>query len=496
MSKSRSGKSSLSSALELSPQPVYWLDDRLRLRFINNAMSQWLDWGDQPLPDLPMTFGSVSVEIQRSFPADLAPPPQATGTTPISGIVCRHLANDQPPRRARAWFNPISDPQRNERRGWLVWLESPLISTELEVDGENSILGSTEPWSKPSSNKPWNDPLVPTTLQQQMLNTRLAERQALPVAIAAGTSSIARRLRRQMELASQVQMPLLVVGPQGSGRESIAKSIFLRRKQRFQLQQPLLVPLHCRIADPELVQETWRHVLRSAGNEPPHLLLIDVDQLSPESAQELLGLLSIPTIKVIPMATAASVSHDSSWSRLPVDLQMLVHCQAIELVRLAERLNDLPAIAQAFLESATRSENSLAHAFSPSALQYLLDYEWPNNAEQLQQTVEECLQHCPQPLIEPTHLPKSLVYAVQAKRQGRTAHTEIDLDKYLESIERQLLERALQQAKYNRAAAARLLNISRARFLRRCEQLEIVFPAEPIEFVPEDVEENDDHAKS
>ncbi len=510
MSKSRSGKSLLSTALELSPQPIYWLDDRLRLQFINSAMNQWLDWGDRQLPDTPMTFGSAAVDIAREFPADLAPPPQANGISPLLGTVCRHLSSSEPPQCAQAWFIPFSNPQRNERRGWLVWLDTSPLPDDLIADesiaGElNAIdLGAAEKsGSQPpaimapsgTQPQPWSDPLSPVAIQKQMLRLRFLERHVLPVPIAAGPSAIARRLRRQIELAGQVQMPLLIVGPPGSGRELIAKSIFARRKQRFQLQQPLLVPLHCRIADPELVQETWRQVLRTAGTEPPHLLLIEVDQISSEAAQELLGLFSIPTIKVIPIATAASTDKDSTWSQLPLDLQMTINCQTIELCRLAERPNDLPAIAQAYLESMVRSEKTTANAFAPTAVQYLLDYDWPNNAEQLQQVVEECIQNCPQPLIDSAHLPKSLLYAVQAKRQGRAAHTEIDLDKYLESIERQLLERALQQSKFNRAAAARLLNISRARFLRRCEQLEIAFPAEPIEFVPEEIEERDGHTK-
>jgi transcriptional regulator with AAA-type ATPase domain len=554
MSKSRSGKSNFSAALEQSAQPVYWLDDRLRLRYANSAMLHWLDWNDQPWPETAMTFGSGSTDTTRDFPADLAPPPlppDASGPEtipaevarlgsassasnkllrPFAGIVCRHYSPAQPPKTAVAWFLPLADRQRPERNGWLAWLEcygSEQAKDAADSDGVQ-VLQQTAATLTNAPQRPvltmdqatcaWRDPLAPAEIQAWMLQVRHQEQNAWPSAHLSGPSAIAKRLRRQVEIAAAVQTPLLISGPRGAGKEALMRQIFARRKLKFQLQQPALVTLHCRLADPELVQETWRHLLRAAGNEPPHLLLLDIEQLSGAAAHELWGLLTIPTVKVIPVATAnlggpnpshtntsalptaaaSLAAHPTSQSglgsQLPIDLWQTLNCQRIELPSLVERLQDLPHIVQSGLEALHRSESAIANGFSPAAMQYLVDYDWPGHIEQLEQVIEECLKNCTQPLIDVPQLPKTIVYAVQSKRQGRNGPLEIDLDKYLESIERLLLERALQQAKYNRAAAARNLNISRARLLRRCEQLDVHFPFEPVEFVLDETEESNDSA--
>jgi DNA-binding NtrC family response regulator len=53
----------------------------------------------------------------------------------------------------------------------------------------------------------------------------------------------------------------------------------------------------------------------------------------------------------------------------------------------------------------------------------------------------------------------------------RREEESVDLQAFLEEVERELLTRSLAQAKGNKAQAARMLGISRARLLRRVSQL-------------------------
>jgi transcriptional regulator with PAS, ATPase and Fis domain len=91
----------------------------------------------------------------------------------------------------------------------------------------------------------------------------------------------------------------------------------------------------------------------------------------------------------------------------------------------------------------------------------------------------------------PEHLPEIVRFGIQARRIGRPPQLAINLDHYLEEIERLMLERALLQANQNKAQAARLLGLTRQRFLRRCEHLQLALPEEPIDFRPTGDEPDD-----
>jgi DNA-binding NtrC family response regulator len=73
--------------------------------------------------------------------------------------------------------------------------------------------------------------------------------------------------------------------------------------------------------------------------------------------------------------------------------------------------------------------------------------------------------------IVPADLPKQLRLAAEAARYPRPAVETIDLEKFLAQVETELIERALRQAKGNKAGAARLLGITRPRLYRRMVQL-------------------------
>jgi DNA-binding NtrC family response regulator len=69
----------------------------------------------------------------------------------------------------------------------------------------------------------------------------------------------------------------------------------------------------------------------------------------------------------------------------------------------------------------------------------------------------------------------------------------IRLDEFLEGVERELLERALKQARGNKSQAARLLGINRTRLLGRLKQLALETPAEAeieFELVEDDTDED------
>jgi hypothetical protein len=73
--------------------------------------------------------------------------------------------------------------------------------------------------------------------------------------------------------------------------------------------------------------------------------------------------------------------------------------------------------------------------------------------------------------IAAADLPRRLVHAAEAARRPQRADEPIVMAEFLTGIERELIERALKQAKGNKARAARLLGLTRPRLYRRMVQL-------------------------
>ena len=77
------------------------------------------------------------------------------------------------------------------------------------------------------------------------------------------------------------------------------------------------------------------------------------------------------------------------------------------------------------------------------------------------------------PFIELQDLPEQLQWAADADAHPSRADQSIDLDQLLTNVEREVIQRAIRQAKGNKTRAAALLGINRARLHRRLEQLGI-----------------------
>jgi len=109
--------------------------------------------------------------------------------------------------------------------------------------------------------------------------------------------------------------------------------------------------------------------------------------------------------------------------------------------------------------------------FRAEAMDQLVMYPWRGNFDELRTVIQQAARRATSPLIGPNDLPDALHHAARAAAHQRRAPEPIVLDQYLERIEAELIRRALKRSKGNRARAARLLGISRARLLRRIEQL-------------------------
>jgi DNA-binding NtrC family response regulator len=305
-----------------------------------------------------------------------------------------------------------------------------------------------------------------------------------------GTHPLTGRLRKQVEAAGfAVQADVMIIGDEGCGIERIARTIFqLREFESSTL--PALI--NARLVDQQELQQAINQAQRLTPDRlrPTTLLIQNVDHLSEACQMELLGFLVLPGSRLRVLCTTTSSPLTlAAESKFDFELAVRLCPLVIEVPSLHSRKTDIPAIATHLLEQIQLENGVDQKLFSKPAIDLLSEYNWPGDIEQLRHVLQRAVTNAPTSLIEPEHFPEVVRYGIQAQRLGRPTTVEIDLDAYLASIERQLIERALFQSKLNKTQTAKLLGINRARLLRRCEQLQLIVPDDPVEFHPAETDD-------
>jgi len=141
---------------------------------------------------------------------------------------------------------------------------------------------------------------------------------------------------------------------------------------------------------------------------------------------------------------------------------------------LRDRGDDIPLLANHILERIAREYECPPAHLTPAAIGRLKGYHFPGNVRELENILERAFTLCDDDQIdaEDLHLNGGVAPAGSMEKQPETSAAdpgteeppvpdgEIDLEDYLEGIERQAIEKALEATRWNKTAAARRLGIS------------------------------------
>jgi DNA-binding NtrC family response regulator len=155
---------------------------------------------------------------------------------------------------------------------------------------------------------------------------------------------------------------------------------------------------------------------------------------------------------------------------------------AIYVPRLSERLEDLPILAQVFLEASNRNNGKQIGSVRSEAIDLLALYSWPGELDELREVIAAAHRSCNTHEITPADLPAVIHHASRSAARARRQPERIVLDELLANIEKEAIVRALAQAGGNKTEAAALLGMTRPRLYRRLVQLGLAGP----EFIERD----------
>ncbi|MEO8495452.1 MAG: sigma 54-interacting transcriptional regulator [Planctomycetota bacterium] len=452
MARERAIANQLAKLLGASNLPVYAVDDRRCIVFCNAACADWLGVTVEELIGQRCDYASAdSGDRVSDLAAKLCPPPEdflvqsTTTRTHILGETDRAT-----PRVAECISLPGED---GENVGVLVVLRDAAADSVAE-----------QHVARPESSQQLH-----LRLQQLVRDLRMPYRLERLV----GESLAIQRVREQVRVAIGTSANVQIVGPAGSGREQVGRTIHGGKQPE---QAGPLMPLACNLLDGELLQATVVAFLHRATAadlaHPATLLLLDADQLNAEAQAELLAFFRVPTFGLRTIVTTRQLlvplSEAGEFLR---ELAYRLSTMTIELPALNERREDLPLLCQRLLEDFNARGEKQLSGFAPAALGHLCSLPWSGDVEELAKVVRQTCEQADGPLVTEADLSRRVKLVTSAMKHPAPATESIKLDEFLLDIEKELLQRALRFAKGNKAEAARLLGISRARVIRRASQL-------------------------
>jgi DNA-binding NtrC family response regulator len=200
------------------------------------------------------------------------------------------------------------------------------------------------------------------------------------------------------------------------------------------------------------------------------------------------GFLLLPGIELHTLATSRiALQRLVAKGKFRQDLAYALSTLTISLPPLKNRAEDIPLLAQHFLEKQNAASSRQFSGFAPAAMELLTAYGWPGNVEELEGAVLHAAQQATGFTVQAGDLPDAVHLGVHAAAYRPREEETIQLDAFLAEIEKELLERALRRAKGNKSKAAQLLGMNRQRLMRRLVQLGLAPPAiedEPVVFEP------------
>jgi len=284
--------------------------------------------------------------------------------------------------------------------------------------------------------------------------------------------------RRQVELAAASRASVLLIGPAGSGRQHLASAIHYASQPDDTATLPSggLIPFDCSVVSADLILSTVAAFVRAGvkGEKAKHtsILLNRVDEISAELQMELAAFLTAKPFAFRLITTARiPLAELSARGLFRADLAAVLSTITIALPPLAERREDLPLLAQAFLEQCNVRTGKQLGGLSQEVMDQFYSYSWPGNVDELMEMVIAAHKRAQSHELGVDDLPERLRMAAQAAAYPRRPEEKIVLDEYLERVERELIRRALARSKGNKARAARLLGLTRPRLYRRMVQL-------------------------
>jgi DNA-binding NtrC family response regulator len=312
-----------------------------------------------------------------------------------------------------------------------------------------------------------------------------------------GTSSALRAVLETVSKVAVTDSTVLITGESGTGKELVARAIHFNSKRA----DKMFVTVNCGAIPEELLEsELFGHVRGAFTNAVANregrftvahegtIFLDEIGDMSATLQVKLLRVLQDRTFEPVGSSKTRSVDvrviaatnqnlEEAIAKRLfREDLYYRLNVIPIVVPPLRERRDDIPLLAQHFLNIANEGRGGQEMEFSDEVIERLTGFDWPGNVRELENLVERMVTLGSGPGIVASDLPTALQAnsppppaAPQIPPQGLNFRDVVD------QFESDLILQALEITHGNKNRAAQLIQMNRTTMLEKMKKKGVKF---------------------
>ena len=305
-----------------------------------------------------------------------------------------------------------------------------------------------------------------------------------------GNSPKIRQVLEQIQMAGASNGRVLILGESGSGKELVAHLLH----QNSPRHNGPFIEVNCAAIPQELIEsELFGHEKgsftgafeRKQGkfelSDKGTLFLDEIGDMSLQTQAKVLRVIETQefqrvggnkNIKVdvrIISATNKDLAEEVKKSVFREDLFFRLNVIPIRIPGLRERIEDIPALVDHFLDLFSAEYGEQKKEFAPEALKALQNYSWPGNIRELKNVLERLVIMTPSKIISKVDIlaadsPRSDYFSFTALKDAR------------EAFEKDFIIRKLEENSWNVSKTAEQLDIERSNLHRKIKAYDIKMP--------------------
>jgi two-component system, NtrC family, response regulator AtoC len=149
------------------------------------------------------------------------------------------------------------------------------------------------------------------------------------------------------------------------------------------------------------------------------------------------------------------------------DLYYRLNVVPINIAPLRERMQDIPFLAEHFLQKYAAEAGNRIQSITPAAMSKLADYHWPGNVRELENVIERSLVMCTSDRLDVSDIKLDHAPRPRSTANDFSLPPGMTLDQY----EQEIIREALKRADGNKSQAARALGLTRNAMRYRLTQM-------------------------
>ncbi|MDE3168370.1 MAG: sigma-54-dependent Fis family transcriptional regulator, partial [Acidobacteriota bacterium] len=303
--------------------------------------------------------------------------------------------------------------------------------------------------------------------------------------------------------AAKTELPILIQGETGTGKELVAKAIHANSPRCDQM----FVAVNSGSLPPELLESTlFGHVKGAFTSaiqtkkgyfevaDKGTIFFDEIGNLGPETQIKLLRVLQekefTPLGATDPQkvdvrilaATNADIAQLVKEGKFREDLYYRLNVINISLPSLRERKEDIPLLVSHFFNFYCRENEKFLDgarsrlAFAPDAIQILMEYNWPGNVRELENVVERAVVLATDETVPVDVLPETVLQASGvrvARAEGSPLPPDASLFEIVNDFERRTILDRLERSNWSQTEAAESLHVPLSTLNQKIKRLDI-----------------------